>query len=348
MRKHFDAWLLFCLACSSDPSPRSAGPSGGAGGNPVIGGSAGAGGSVVAGGSAAAGSPGSTIVGAPGTKEAGTGPVIITSLPPGFTKTETGGYLLGAALGNGADAGRVSNGSENCANILIGVIRDFKGRNEPGGHPDFEGPFGGNDVTPNLVATMVGVDQKPIYASRCEEGHPSPAPTCPFGPETSTLANFDQWYRYTPNVNLPYLINMYFAPQANGLFTFQSVFFFPVDGAGWGNNGTGDDGKSHNFGFTTELHTRFVYNGGETFQFDGDDDVWVFVNDTLAVDIGGLHQKKSRLVVLDTSAQLLGIQKGGTYNLDLFHAERHTTASTFRIDTNLAFVNCGILPPDVR
>src|SRR5262245_62091503 len=145
MRKHFYAWVLSCLACSSS-EPRSIGGNGGASGNPAIGGSVGAGGSVGVGGSAQAGSPGFLIGGAPGnTNEAGTGPVIITSLPPGFTKTEMGGYLLGAALGNGADAGGSSHGNENCANILIGVVRDFKGRNEPGGHPDFEGPFGGND-----------------------------------------------------------------------------------------------------------------------------------------------------------------------------------------------------------
>jgi len=33
----------------------------------------------------------------------------------------------------------------------------------------------------------------------------------------------------------------------------------------------------------------------------------------------------------------------------LFHAERHTTASTFRIDTNLSFVDCGtVLPGKVK
>ena len=113
------------------------------------------------------------------------------------------------------------------------------------------------------------------------------------------------------------------------------------------NSGTADDGKLHNFSFTTELHTLFAYNGGETFQFDGDDDVWVFVNGKLAVDVGGLHPPKSRTVALDASATMLGLQRGGTYALDLFHAERHTPQSNFRIDTNLAFVNCGILPGDI-
>jgi fibro-slime domain-containing protein len=53
-----------------------------------------------------------------------------------------------------------------------------------------------------------------------------------------------------------------------------------------------------------------------------------------------------KTVTLDTSAAMLGITKGGTYPIDLFHAERHTTASHFRIETTLSLVDCGSIPPD--
>src|SRR5262249_43414519 len=150
---------------------------------------------------------------------------------------------------------------------LVAVVRDFKGRSEPGGHPDFEGPLYGNDVTKGLVGSVLGADQKTVYASKCEEGNPSPPPTCPFGPETTTKTNYDEWYRDTVNVNQPYFLELWLAPQPGGLFTFQSLFFFPLDGAGWGNSGLDKNGMSRNFSFTTELHTRFQYNGGETFLF---------------------------------------------------------------------------------
>jgi fibro-slime domain-containing protein len=336
---YLHSWVLVCLACGSQSQSRFVDTAAGDG-------TGGAGGGIIVG----TGAGGSGIVPPPrmdaGTEDAA---VIVTTLPPGFTQTEIGGYKLGAALDTGVDAGAggPTNGT-NCGNILTAVVRDFKGRNQPGGHLDFEGPLYGNNITANLVGMAIGLDQKPVYASNCEEGHPMPAPTCPFGPETTTQANFDQWYRYTVGVNKPFLVNIWFAPRGNGLFTFQSLYYFPVDNAGWGDPGlTADDHKLHNFSFTTELHTRFAYNGGETFSFQGDDDVWVFINNRLAVDVGGLHPPETVAIALDASAPQLGIVKGSTYNLDLFHAERHTPQSTFKIDTNLAFVNCGSIPPDV-
>jgi fibro-slime domain-containing protein len=59
-------------------------------------------------------------------------------------------------------------------------------------------------------------------------------------------------------------------------------------------------GKLHNFFFTTEIHTSFQYQGGETFSFTGDDDVWVFI------DIGGVHPAENASVRLDS----LSLTKG--------------------------------------
>ncbi len=263
-------------------------------------------------------------------------------LPPDFTAATLGGFKLGAEIDPGAMGGAGApsvGGGTGCGTSILGVVRDFKGANEPGGHGDFEA-FQGDSASKGIVAAMLGADQKPVYTATGAFIDPHN------GPQTTTKDAFDQWYRATPNVNKPFILYLYFQPNGNVL-TFQSNAFFPLDGKGWGNTcneaGANCDKQNHNFGFTTEVHTQFNYKGGETFSFTGDDDLWVFINKKLAIDLGGLHPSKSDTVSLDMAAATLGISIGGTYDLDLFHAERHTNESNFRVDTNLAFTNCGTI-----
>lgn len=275
------------------------------------------------------------------------GPVITgdgsVSLPSNFVATELGGYALGPTITNGAaDAGApINSGSANCS-LITGVVRDFKDQTDDNntGHPDF-GTYSGVTPTTGLVLATLGTDLKPVYAGNCGAGAGLLSMGCPWGQMLTSKADFDQWYRYASGVNLPFLVYLEFVPNM-GVYTFDSEAYFPLDGAGWGNNAS-DGTKLRNFGFTTELHLKFVYKGGETFTFKGDDDVWAFIDHKLAVDLGGTHSAASGSVMLDT----LGLTKGMTYPLDLFNAERHPTGSHFRVDTNLSFTSCGTIPPDV-
>jgi fibro-slime domain-containing protein len=268
-------------------------------------------------------------------------------LPSDFTPTDVGGFKLGGRIDGPTDATAAQPGPDGCGGIIIGVLRDFRPWQVDGGHHDFE-VFWGNSETTGLVANELGADKKPVYASKCEQGTVSFATDdCPYGAETTTKANFDQWYRNTPNVNEAFLLYMFLAPNG-GVFTFHDALFYPLDDVGFGNSGMGRDMKMHNFHFTTEVHTQFKYAGGETFSFTGDDDLWVFINNKLAIDLGGLHSQASQSIALDAVAAKLGITKTNVYPLDLFHAERRTDESHFRIDTDLDFVNCGELPPDIH
>jgi len=86
-----------------------------------------------------------------------------------------------------------------------------------------------------------------------------------------------------------------------------------------------------------------VYQGGEVFTFKGDDDLWVFINGKLALDLGGLQSSVEQSVNLDAIAAEFGLAKNGKYNHEFFHAERHTNQSNFRIDTNINLTNCNAI-----
>jgi len=242
----------------------------------------------------------------------------------------SGGFGNGGRDGGGGASSGGDSGNGNCSPNLTGLVRDFRPKDAPNGHPDFQS-FENTVETTGLVEAALGADKKPVFRSVRGDGA---------NDQLTSKADFDVWYRDTPNVNESFTFVLPLAPTPSGTLTFSSSSFFPIDGKGFGNSGKDDKDVEHNFHFTFELHLEFVYRGGETFTFTGDDDLWTFFNGKLGIDLGGLHPARSKSIELDARAAELGIETGKTYALDVFHAERRTVLSNFRIDTTLEFVNC--------
>jgi fibro-slime domain-containing protein len=278
-------------------------------------------------GGAAGNGPGSLDLGQlPGD----TGPLetLQTSLPSGFvaaTGAKAGGDV--AQLKGGwkvvGPLGELPEPSQKaCANVLRVLMRDFATFK----HPDFGGPKDPQNAL-GLVDVALGAGRKPTRTS----AYPQVA------------VKLDDWYATIKGVSTAYVVDFWLEPVGQS-FVLDSSRFFPLDTVPSAESTqTDDDGQPRNFGFTTELHTSFRYAGGEIFTFRGDDDVFVFVDGKLAVDIGGVHGPTQGTVKIDD----LGLAKGNVYTLDLFQAERNPTGSNFRIETTLDFADCGAIVDDV-
>jgi fibro-slime domain-containing protein len=158
--------------------------------------------------------------------------------------------------------------------------------------------------------------------------------------------------------------------------------FFPVDGITgptyspaearipdqYGYNGfpferalyPGKASYNHNFYFTTEVQYWFKYDATTqaTLTFLGDDDVWVFLNGRLAVDLGGIHVPSQGSVTINAAAGTVnatmqdlrgfpepvaapinrqdtvgdfGLEPGNVYLISVFNAERKRDGSSFQL-----------------
>jgi fibro-slime domain-containing protein len=267
--------------------------------------------------------------------------------------------LFGEVGSLGGDGGMTGDdGSETASGTIVAAIRDFKfyDASDPTTDPDFENPpynigqngqpspgYSGSWDDPAIVATQLGSDGTPTYA-----GDPTTGTLTTFGTGAtgSAAAEFQNWYHDVPGTNIHVTYPLPIVPNTDGSIEYDSENqgalyvatdptqgrgFFPIDDGTPYATSFGDQGKPHNYSFTVEIHTVFTYKGGEYFNFRGDDDVYVYINGKLVINLGGVHSPEPAAVQVDT----LGLTVGSDYPLDFFSAERHVTGSNILFQTTL-------------
>jgi fibro-slime domain-containing protein len=267
------------------------------------------------------------------------------------------------------------------------IARDFQdyspNSTPPTGHPDF-GHYCCDDSLQKgkgVVRSTLDTSRRPVWAG------PTQDPLAEADAKQLLFTGkkeFDQWYRDVSGVNMTYYETLTLLQNATSTTTyamnsdtddpfFDRCGFFPLDdpnqpkidqntkqpityteslypgrtcyayeglgfGSGWAN---------HNYSFTTELRYWFQYQGTEKLKFTGDDDVWVFINGTMAIEMPGTHNRAVGTVILDAAngtAQVgygeppssyttidLKLSKGSVYEVVVFQAERWCCGSNYML-----------------
>ena len=104
-----------------------------------------------------------------------------------------------------------------------------------------------------------------------------------------------------------------------------------------------DDGVAHNSFFGMQYAVEFTltpdYVGPLDYTFFGDDDMWVFLDETLVCDIGGVHSSVGEYVNLWDYLDKEGRETDETHTLTFFYTERGASGSTCYMNFTLPSVS---------
>eukprot|EP00300_Choanocystis_sp_HF-7_P008747 c16083_g1_i1.p1 GENE.c16083_g1_i1~~c16083_g1_i1.p1 ORF type:complete len:467 (+),score=60.35 c16083_g1_i1:82-1482(+) len=190
-----------------------------------------------------------------------------------------------------------------------------------------------------LVEDILGPDRLPVWRNVAKGGPSGRFSGCASIGTTAVSSlisqpNFETWFNPIPdfNVKIPFSLVVFEQVGVPGQFSYDSSAFFPITNLGWGQEVSG---YSTNFHFAFSIHAEFNYTGKERFDFSGDDDVWVFLNGKLVLDLGGIHGQTPGSVTLSSIADKVGLQIGKRNTFDFFQAERHTSGSNCKFTTTI-------------
>ncbi len=153
--------------------------------------------------------------------------------------------------------------------------------------------------------------------------------------------SFNEWYRYTPGTNLEKPHGVVLERDPNGVYSFETDRFYPVDGELYGN-----EGEANNSYFTYSISATGIYTActDQFIEIQSSDDVWVYINGELVIDIGGVRTPSAQYFALDR----LNLADDEEFQIDVFYANRgRAPDSVFRLRTNIEFPTSELTMPSM-
>ncbi|MBN1788418.1 MAG: PASTA domain-containing protein, partial [Sedimentisphaerales bacterium] len=241
------------------------------------------------------------------------------------------------------------------------------------------------------LGSPLGSDGKPIYSALIAADGNNPVSDCNHinckqkcsdcdcdCDSTHGVDWFYWWFNDDPEgqINKSLKTSLILRPTGvDNEYKFEDITFYPIDGQlfnvvgdeevepSYHDEGKPTQGESgypytyHNYHFTTELKTDFYYDDSieQNLKIQkADDDLFIYINNILVVDLGGVHEPKAKYIKINENGDAevyadpcfsnyedtvpLGLVGNVKYSFHIFFAERHTTWSHFEFTTTLKLI----------
>ncbi|XP_071121965.1 uncharacterized protein [Mytilus edulis] len=183
--------------------------------------------------------------------------------------------------------------------------------------------------------------------------------------DNPTSDTFSDWFRSTSSNYVKFdqiLLQHDTSITSSTIYKFWSDAFYPVDDSGYGSEGQTDcSGGLHNFVFTAAIRTGLKYLGTEKITIGGGEELWLFINKQLVIELvddrssasigcqmvdlasakdSGLIIPQEGVIVngectgmsaKSASSVSLTLEVGETYLFEIFHVERMACSSELLI-----------------